>query len=249
VTETFVYGCHVMEAILARTPERVLNVYFDAARRDARLEGLRATVASLGLSGEECRKQTLRRLAGEDALHQGVVARVRPAPTLDEKGLMQRLEEIDNPLVLVMDGVQDPRNLGACIRTADAAGADAVVMARAGAAGLTAAARKAASGAAEWLPLADVGNVARVMGMMRGKGVWLLGADQEGGRAYDRADMVRPVGLVLGAEGGGLRRLTRDHCDELVRIPMLGGVTSLNVSVASAVLLYEAARQRGRHDG
>lgn len=247
--ESFVYGCHVVEAILGRAPERVLSVHFDASRTDARLTVLRDKVASLGLSAEECRKDTLERLVGEEALHQGVVARARPAPTLDEKSLMRVLDEAANPLVLVLDGVQDPRNLGACIRNADAAGAAAVVISRAGAAGLTAVARKAASGAAEWLPLAQVGNLARAMEMMKDKGIWLLGADQDDGRPYNRADMARPVGLVLGAEGAGLRRLTREHCDELVRIPMLGGVGSLNVSVASGILLYEAARQRGIDDG
>lgn len=243
--ESFVYGCHVVAAILRRAPERVLTVHVDAGRADARLQALRDRALAQGLAIEECRKETLGRFVGE-VPHQGVVARVRPSPTLDEKSLLRVLAEAHNPLLLVLDGVQDPRNLGACIRNADAAGAAAVVISRAGSADLTAVARKAASGAAEWLPLARVGNLSRVMGVMKEQGIWLLGADQDQGQPYHEADLARPVGLVLGSEGLGLRRLTREHCDGLVRIPMLGGVASLNVSVASGVLLYEAARQRAR---
>lgn len=243
MSDTWVYGCHVVEALLARAPERLLTVHFDAGRSDARLNGLRARVASMGLAGEECRKQTLERLVG-DAVHQGVVARVRPAAPVDEQSLYRWLEQAEQPLVLVLDGVQDPRNLGACIRTADAAGAGMVVISRSESADLTAVARKAASGAAEWLPVARVGNLARVLGGLKERGLWLLGADEHGETAYHKASLSGPVGVVLGAEGTGLRRLTRKTCDALVHIPMLGGVESLNVSVASGVILYEALRQR-----
>lgn len=245
--DAYVYGCHVVEALLARAPERVLTVHFDAARSDARLNGLRARVASMGLAGEECRRHTLERFVG-DALHQGVVARVRPAKPVDEQALYRWLESAAQPLILVLDGVQDPRNLGACIRTADAAGAGMVVISRSESADLTAVARKAASGAAEWLPVARVGNLARVLNGLKERGIWLLGADEHGDTAYHRAALAGPLGLVLGAEGAGLKRLTRESCDALVRIPMRGGVDSLNVSVASGVLLYEALRQRDGHD-
>lgn len=240
------YGWHVVEALLDRAPERVLTVHFDAGRTDARLKRLRSRAASLGVACEECRKQTLERLVG-DAVHQGVVARVRPAPPLDEQALYRWVETAAQPLILVLDGVQDPRNLGACIRTADAAGAGMVVIARSESADLTPVARKAASGAAEWLPVARVGNLARVLNGLKRRGVWLLGADEHADTAYHQASLAGPLGVVLGAEGAGLRRLTRESCDALVRIPMRGGVASLNVSVASGVLLYEALRQRSAH--
>jgi 23S rRNA (guanosine2251-2'-O)-methyltransferase len=247
MADSYVYGWHVVEAVLRRAPDRVLSVYFDAGRTDARLNALRARVASVGLAFEECRKGTLERFVG-DGVHQGVVARVRTAPALDERAVYQWLEGTEQPLVLILDGVQDPRNLGACIRNADAAGAGMVVISRSESADLTAVARKAASGAAEWLPVARVGNLARVLAGMKERGIWLLGADEAAERAYYEADFAGPLGLVLGAEGAGLRRLARESCDGLVRIPMLGGVASLNVSVASGVLLYEAVRQRSRHD-
>lgn len=247
MSDAYVYGCHVVAAVLERAPARVLTVHFDAGRTDARLNELRSRVAALGLASEECRQHTLDRFVGE-AVHQGVVARVRPARPVDERALYEWLETAHQPLALVLDGVQDPRNLGACIRTADAAGAGMVVIARTESADLTAVARKAASGAAEWLPVARVGNLTRALKGLKERGVWLLGADERGVTAHHEATLTGPLGLVLGAEGTGLRRLTRETCDALVRIPMLGGVASLNVSVASGVLLYEALRQRRGHD-
>lgn len=246
MSDAYVYGCHVVEAMLARAPERVLTLHFDAGRSDARLNGLRSRAGSMGLACEECRKQTLERFVG-DVVHQGVVARVRPARPVDEQALYRWLDTAAQPLLLILDGVQDPRNLGACIRTADAAGAGMVVISRSESADLTAVARKAASGAAEWLPVARVGNLARVLEKLKARGVWLLGADEHGETIYHQASLTGPLGLVLGAEGTGLKRLTRTSCDALVHIPMLGGVASLNVSVASGVLLYEARRQRWSH--
>lgn len=243
MSESFVYGCHAVEAVLDRAPQRVLKVHFDSGRTDARLNALREQARSVGLATEECRRQTLERFVGE-ALHQGVVARVRASAALDEPALKRWLAAAHRPLILVLDGVQDPRNLGACIRTADAAGAGMVVIPRAESVGLTAEARKAASGATEWVPVAQVGNLARVMATLKEAGVWLLGADERGEAPYFRSSMLDSLGLVLGAEGSGLRRLTRESCDALVRIPMLGGVESLNVSVAAGILLYEAVRQR-----
>lgn len=244
VSDIYVYGVHVVEALLGRAPDRVLTVYFDAGRRDGRLDALRAGVVSAGVAFEDCRKGTLERFVGE-ALHQGVVARVRPAPVLEEKGVYRWVDGVERPLILVLDGVQDPRNLGACIRSADAAGAGMVILSRSESADLTPVARKAASGAAEWLPVARVGNLARVLAELKERGIWLLGADERGGQPHYEADLAGSLGIVLGAEGTGLRRLTRESCDGLVRVPMLGGVASLNVSVACGVLLYEAVRQRG----
>lgn len=247
MSDGYVHGCHVIEAVLERAPERVLTVYFDARRSDARLTELRGRVAAMGLAAEECRPHTLERFAG-DAVHQGVVARVRPARPVDERALYRWVEAAQQPLILILDGVQDPRNLGACIRTADAAGAGMVVISRSESADLTAAARKAASGAAEWLPVARVGNLARVLDGLKARGTWLVGAEQDGDTSCYQAELTGSLGLVLGAEGTGLRRLSREACDALVHIPMLGGIASLNVSVASGVLLYEALRQRSAHD-
>lgn len=240
----YVYGYHVVEALLTRAPQRILTVYLDAARSDERLNSLQSQLRSLGLAVEECRRSTLDRLAGE-VVHQGIVARVRGSRNLDEKALYGWVETVVQPLILILDGIQDPRNLGACLRNADAAGAGMVVIGRSETASLTPAARKAASGAAEWLPVSRVGNLVRVMAGLKERGVWLLGAHEHGQCPYWRSDMAGPLGIVLGAEGAGLKRLTRESCDALVRIPMVGGVASLNVSVASGVLLFEALRQRG----
>jgi len=247
VSETWVYGCHAVEALLSRAPQRILSVHFQRPGGSRRLAALRGRVLEHGLAVEDCRPGTLERLVGA-VVHQGVAARVRPARPLDEKAMYQWLEDASSPLVLVLDGIQDPRNLGACLRSADAAGAGMVVITRSESADLTPAARKSASGAVEWLPVARVGNVARAMAGMKERGLWLLGADDSAGQLYRHADLRQAVGLVLGAEGSGLRRLTRESCDALMRIPMLGGVDSLNVSVACGVLLYEALRQRQSHD-
>lgn len=243
MSEAYIYGYHVVEAVLGRAPERVLTIYFDAQRKDVRLNALRAGAGSVGVAFEECRRRTLERFVGE-VVHQGVVARVRPAGALDEAGLYRWIESAQAPLILVLDGIQDPGNLGACIRNADAAGAGMVVIPRSESADLTAVARKAASGAAEWLPVARVGNLGRVMAGVKERGVWLVGADEDAPQPYHQADFKGSIGIVTGAEGTGLRRLTRESCDALVHIPMRGGVPSLNVSVAAGVLLFEAARQR-----
>jgi 23S rRNA (guanosine2251-2'-O)-methyltransferase len=176
-----------------------------------------------------------------------VVAACRQAATLGEADLEPLLARVPGPpLLLVLDGVQDPHNLGACLRTADAAGAHAVLAPRDRAVGLTPVARKVASGAAEALPFVQVTNLARVLGRLRDLGLWVVGADAEAPGTLYQARLDGSLALVLGAEGSGLRRLTREGCDELVRIPMAGAVQSLNVSVAAAVCLYEAVRQRAR---
>lgn len=193
-------------------------------------------------------RQELDRLAGNgpDGLrHQGVLARMQaPAPG-NESDLLELLTGLETPpLLLVLDGVQDPRNLGACLRSADAAGVHAVVVPRDRAAELTAVARKTAAGAAESVPLFVVTNLARCLRELRSAGVWLVGLAGEAETDLYQARLTGPLAMVLGAEGSGLRRLTREHCDELLRIPMAGSVESLNVSAATAVCLFEALRQR-----
>lgn len=217
-------------------------------RKDARSQQLHELADKRGVKLSHCTRRELDRLAGEgpDALrHQGVMARMLVQAPGNESDLLDLLARLDGPpLLLILDGIQDPRNLGACLRSADAAGVDAVVMPRDRAAGLTPAARKTAAGAAESVPVFAVTNLARSLKQLQAAGIWLVGLAGEAEGGLYAAKLTGPLGLVLGAEGKGLRRLTRDHCDELLHIPMLGAVSSLNVSVAAAVCLFEAIRQR-----
>ena len=184
--------------------------------------------------------------AADGVNHQGVLAWVRsPKPRL-EKDLPDLLQGLDRPpFLLILDGVQDPHNLGACLRTADAAGVHAVIAPKDNAAGLTPTVCKVASGAAETVAYVQVTNLARAMDRLKEQGIWLTGTAGEATTDVYQADLKGPLGLVMGAEGSGLRRLTRERCDHLVRLPMLGRVESLNVSVATGICLYEALRQRG----
>ncbi len=240
----WIYGLHSVGAFLARAPERLRRVVVDAQRRDRRLEQLRAAVADAGLSLDAVAGGELDRLA-DGAVHQGVLAEVTACEPMDEHALLMRLEAcVTPPLVLVLDGVQDPRNLGACLRSADAAGVDAVVIPMRRAASLTAAAIKTASGAAAHVPLAQVVNLARVLRTLRDHGLRIIGAAGDAPGPVWSAELTGPLALVMGGEGEGLRHLTRQHCDELVKLPMAGVVASLNVSVATGVCLYEVLRQR-----
>ncbi len=237
-----VYGFHVVSELLGSAPERVLRVLYDAARRDGRMQELLRVAESLGLSAEAVAPQTLERLSAGGA-HQGVAAEIRPRAPLGEHEL-DTLAAGADALLLILDGVQDPQNLGACLRSAEAAGASAVVIPRDRASPITPAVRKAASGAAERVPVVTVANLARALERLQGLGVWVVGASGDVSASLYQAELTGPVALVLGAEQKGLRRLTRAHCDLLVRIPMQGAVASLNVSAAAAVCLFEAVRQR-----
>lgn len=243
MTETLlVYGLHAVGAALERS--RLQELWVDRRRRDVRLETLVQRARRGKIAVHEVDARELEALAGE-GVHQGVVGRSRAAPTVTEADLEQMLAELQvPPLLLVLDCLQDPHNLGACLRTADAAGVHAVIAPRDRAVGLTPVVRKVASGAAEHIPLVQVTNLARTLRELKDAGIWLIGAAGEAeGELYD-ADLRGPLALVMGAEGSGLRRLTREHCDLLVRIPMAGAVESLNVSVATGVCLFEAVRQR-----
>lgn len=237
------YGFHAVGVRLKVAPGSIVELYVDPTRRDARMRQFRARAADAGLRVIEVDAERLARLSG-GAGHQGVVARVRELPqarSLD--ALLDGLAE--PPLLLVLDGVTDPHNLGACLRVADGAGAHAVVAPRDHAAGISATVAKVASGAAETVPYFMVTNLARALGELKERGIWVVGTAGEAERTLYQADLKGPTALVLGAEGPGLRQLTRKTCDVLVRIPMMGAVESLNVSVASGVCLYEARRQRG----
>ncbi|NGP54291.1 23S rRNA (guanosine(2251)-2'-O)-methyltransferase RlmB [Thioalkalivibrio sp. XN8] len=243
-TRELAWGLHPVREALQRAPERVLELWTQAGRSDDRMSEILALAGAEGIKCQAVRRETLDGMAGGGA-HQGVVARLAPVAALDENDLYELLDRLQSPaFLLVLDGVQDPHNLGACLRTADAAGVHAVIIPKDRAAGLTPAARKAAAGAAETVPLVQVVNLARCLRGLKDRGIWLAGAEA-GGESALQADLAGPLALVLGAEGGGLRRLTRETCDLLVSLPMKGAVESLNVSVAAGVLLYLALAQRG----
>lgn len=238
------YGLHSVRAMLQREPGRISSLLLLEERQDQRMAQIRDMARDAGIPVRAVARQDLDHLLPQTA-HQGVAARLRPARQWNEPDLPALVAAAGrDALLLVLDGVQDPRNLGACLRTADAVGATAVLVPKDRAAGLTAAARKVASGGAETVPLLRVTNLSRSLMMLREMGVFLVGADERGERLYHQAEMHGPLGLVLGAEGRGLRRLTRERCDVLVHLPMLGVAESLNVSVACGILAYEALRQR-----
>ena len=236
------FGFHAVTARLRARPESVRTVYVDAARHDRRSRELADRAATAHVAVHAVDAVRLAALAGGER-HQGVVAIVdadTPYRTLDE--ILDGLEE--PALLLILDGVTDPHNLGACLRSADAFGAHAVVVPRDRAVGMNATVAKAASGAAESVPLVSVTNLARTLRDLKARGVWLIGADAAGAESLFDADLSGPVAWVLGAEGAGLRRLTRESCDRIVRIPLLGAVHSLNVSVAAGICLFSTRRQR-----
>jgi 23S rRNA (guanosine2251-2'-O)-methyltransferase len=244
----FVYGLHAIDALLARAPERLLELWM-APRDDARARDLRERATAAGVRIQAASTESLAKLVGAVA-HQGAVAAVRPLKPWDEHDLIENLTQISGdpsggaPLLLVLDGVTDPHNLGACLRTANAAGVHAVIIPKDRSAGVDGVVRKVAAGAAEFVPVAAVTNLARALDLLKERGIWVVGTDGEAAQTLYHADLKRPLGLVVGAEGSGMRRLTRERCDFVVRIPMAGQVESLNVSVAAGVALFEARRQR-----
>jgi 23S rRNA (guanosine2251-2'-O)-methyltransferase len=245
-----VYGLHAVRSLLLRHVERITQVTVAEQRSDPRMAEIQSLAQKAGKPVKRAPPATFKQLFG-DAVHQGVYADVQPLPPWHEEelitGITRRLEAKDGvaPFVLVLDGVQDPHNLGACLRTADACGALAVVIPKDRAVQLNATVRKVAAGAAESTPLAVVTNLARTLRLLKDAGLWIVGADAEAAKLAQETDLGGPVALVMGAEGAGLRQLTRETCDLLVRLPQTGTVESLNVSVAAGMLLYEAVRQRG----
>ncbi len=239
-----VFGYHAVRGALGRDPEQVVAVWLDRQRRDKRSRELVGLAAGAGVTVSWVTRAEMDALAG-DAVHQGMLARVQVRAALQEPDLEDLLDRLQTPpLLLALDGVTDPHNLGACLRSADAAGVHAVIAPRDRAAGLSPVVRKVASGATETVPFVQVTNLARTLDALRRRGIWVLGAAGEGDAVHFDADMAGALALVLGAEGDGLRRLTRERCDQLIAIPMCGQVESLNVSVAAGVLLFEAVRQR-----
>jgi 23S rRNA (guanosine2251-2'-O)-methyltransferase len=240
------FGFHAIGVRIKTAPKSVFEIFFDVSRRDARMRQFTDRAREVGIRLIESDGLRLAKMCGSHG-HQGVVARVDPmaqVKSLDE--LLEQLEEgaSAKPLLLVLDGVTDPHNLGACLRVADGAGAHAVIAPKDHAAGINATVAKVASGAAETMPYFMVTNLARTLGEFKERNIWCIGASDDAEKTIYDVDLTGSVALVLGAEGEGMRQLTRRTCDELVSIPMHGAVESLNVSVASGVCLYEALRQR-----
>ena len=242
-----IYGFHAVVSRLRQHAAGVQEVYLDGARNDARAQDLARLAGQHAVRVIAVDATRLDGLTGR-ARHQGVAARVLAAPQRHDLDAV--LDELQGPaLLLVLDGVQDPHNLGACLRVADAFGVDAVIAPKDRAVGITPVVSKVASGAAESVPYIAVTNLARTLRALKERGIWIIGADQTATLQLYDAKLSGALAWVFGAEGEGLRRLTREHCDELVRIPMSGTVESLNISVASGVCLGETIRQRAAAKG
>ena len=240
------FGVHAVQALLESHPDQIMEIWFQKGRRGSRLEKLIEQSRETGIPVKFVDRERIDRKA--DGVHQGVVALVRAAKVYRENDLYGLLDNLDQPpFLLILDSVTDPHNLGACMRSADAAGVQAVIVARDKSAPLNSIARKVACGAAESVPLITVTNLARTMRELQERGIWLIGAAGEASSNIYSTDLNGPMAIVMGAEGKGLRRLTREHCDALVHIPMVGTVSSLNVSVATGICLFEALRQRTQH--
>ncbi|NEX20444.1 23S rRNA (guanosine(2251)-2'-O)-methyltransferase RlmB [Thiorhodococcus mannitoliphagus] len=245
--ETPVAGIHSVRAALKHGADGVREVWLERSRRDRRLGELAELAKAAGVKIRQMDRDALDGVA-EGATHQGAIAWVSVPAARSERDLAVLLDALDDPpFLLLLDEVQDPHNLGACLRTADAAGVHAVVAPKDNAVGLTPVVCKVASGAAETLPYIQVTNLARTMDALRERGIWLIGAAGESEGTLYATDLRGPLGLVMGSEGTGLRRLTRARCDTLVKLPMCGRVESLNVSVAAGICLFEALRQRQGH--
>ena len=240
------FGIHAINSLLRRSPDRILSLSIQVDRNDKRIQELVLLAQNQGVALARVPKAELDELTTER--HQGVVAvieRIETTALLSERDLPSFLGAIACPLVLVLDGVTDPHNLGACLRSADAAGVHAVVVPKDNSAELNATARKVASGAADVVPLVSVTNLARTLKALKDAGLWVIGTTGDADVLVYEQDLALPAAIVMGAEGAGMRRLTTEACDFLVKLPMLGAVSSLNVSVATGIILFEAVRQRG----
>lgn len=243
MSNEFIYGIHAVKAVLEREPERFIEAYVLKGRQDDRLMPILNDLQVCGVSIQQMTRKTLDDKAN-GANHQGIIARVKPAKQLNENDIDAILAQHETPLLLVLDGVTDPHNLGACLRNADAAGVAAIIVPKDRSAAMNATVSKVACGAAEVVPLIRVTNLARTMRSLQEQGIWFVGTAGEATHDIYQAKLTGPLAIVMGAEGDGMRRLTRETCDDLIKIPMAGSVSSLNVSVASGICLFEAVRQR-----
>lgn len=244
----FIFGLHAIQAALELPVSRVTEIWLADERHDDRIAAIQAAAKPHKLLVNKVTKAKLDEMM-PDVRHQGGIAKCSPLKELSEPDLLKLVDDLIDkgtaPLLLILDGVQDPHNLGACLRTAEAAGAHAVIAPKDRASGLTATAMKVSSGSAERLPFVQVTNLARLLRELQQTGVWLVGTSGDSSSALYEIELKGPLAIVLGAEGRGIRRLTREHCDQVVYIPMQGSAESLNVSVAAGVCLFEVARQRG----
>ncbi|TDP64307.1 23S rRNA (guanosine(2251)-2'-O)-methyltransferase RlmB [Roseateles toxinivorans] len=240
--QKILFGFHAVTVRLKTAPQSIVEVHVDATRRDQRMRQFVERVKESGVKLFDSDDDRLNKICGSSR-HQGVVARVQALA--QQHSLDDVLDAVEGPpLLLVLDGVTDPHNLGACLRVADGAGAHAVIAPKDNAAGINATVAKVASGAAETVPYFMVTNLARTLNELKERDIWVIGTSDTATKSLYELDLKGPVALVLGAEGHGMRQLTGKTCDELVRVPMKGAVESLNVSVAAGVCLYEALRQR-----
>ncbi|MFT5591783.1 MAG: 23S rRNA (guanosine2251-2'-O)-methyltransferase [Oceanicoccus sp.] len=243
MSDEIVFGIHAANNVLKRSSERVREMYVQQGRDDERLQELYSLAKQNGISVQVVKKAFLDEKA--EGNHQGIALRVKPAQVKGDNELLRQLDALDEPpFLLILDSITDPHNLGACLRTADAAGVHAVIAPKDKAVGITSTVSKVACGAAETVPFYQVTNLARCLKELQDRGIWLYGTAGEASESVYKTDLSGPVAIVMGAEGKGLRRLTREACDHLIHIPMKGDVSSLNVSVATGVCLFEALRQR-----
>lgn len=240
----YIFGQHAVAAILGKQPERIIQFYVQNGRRDRQTEQLLAEAKKQHVGVQFVERSELDKLS-DNGNHQGVAVFCQKMRAYSEADIKTLIEASDSPpAILILDGVQDPHNLGACFRSADAAGITMIIAPKDKAVGITPVVAKVACGAVEHVPFIQVTNLARTMKQLKDMGVWLYGAAGEAKQTVYQTDLTGPVALVMGAEGDGLRRLTRETCDALIRIPMQGTVSSLNVSVATGVMVFELVRQR-----
>lgn len=240
--DTMIYGTNPVTEALRSHPQRIRRILVAEGTRDSRFGEIFKIAASEGITIEHVPRRQIDRVADGEKNHQGIIAIAAAAEYLDQDDLIDLLPA--EPLILLLDGIEDPRNLGAILRTAECAGTDGVFLPNRRAAGLTDTAVKTAAGATEYLKIARTGNLNHLIGRLKERGIWVVGADANAVTDYTDWDWRVPTALVLGSEGTGLHRLVRENCDSLVRIPMFGKIDSLNVSVAAGVILFEARRQR-----
>ncbi len=245
MSKSIICGIHAVESALRNDPENIGQIWLEKNSRNDRLKKLLQLVEENGLRITTQPAEKLDKMAGNNR-HQGIVAEYFKLKSWTENDLYDLLDGLEEtPFLLVLDGVTDPHNLGACLRTAEGAGVHAVIAPKDNAASITPTVRKVASGAAEVVPFIPVTNLARTLDMLKERGIWLTGTSDKAKQTLYQADLKGAIALVMGAEGAGIRRLTEERCDYLISIPMQGQVSSLNVSVATGVCLYEALRQRG----
>lgn len=249
--QQLIYGLHAVQALLKGSPQRVQQLMLLRGRKDQKLQKIIRQAELNNIAIQFVERRLLDEKVDGQGNHQGVLAICTDtAAVRDEQFLKDLLCQLDAdaeaPFLLILDGITDPHNLGACLRSAEAAGVHAVIAPKDKSAGLTPTAIKVACGAAESLPFVTITNLARCLQQLQRAGIWIFGATDEAPRSIYDSPLTGPLALVMGAEGSGLRRLTREHCDQLMHIPMAGQVSSLNVSVATGVCLFEAVRQRGQ---